>query len=484
VFLGIDIGTSAVKAVVIDDAGHVRARASSDALECQRPAPGWSEQDPESWWQATATAIGRLPADVRAAVRSVGLSGQMHSATLLDDRDRVLRPAILWNDGRCEKQCRDLEAAEPAFRSLTGNPVMSGFTAPKIAWVREFEPEVYARIASVLLAKDFVRLRLTGERCTDVSDASGTLWLDVAQRRWSERLASASGLDAACLPRVIEGTEVSGQLDRKVAERLGLPVVPVAAGGGDNAASAVGLGVTAPGDAFLSLGTSGVLFVVTDRFRPNPDAAAHAFCHCLPNTWHQMAVILSAASAVSWASALGGYEDVSTAVGAAERRGLHSATPVFLPYLGGERTPHNDAAARGVFFGLGHESQRADLVAGAVTGVSLAFADGFDALGGREARLQSVSLCGGGARLDWWARVLASTLGVPLVRREDSDAGAALGAARLARASVTPNADFPEPPIEKVFEPDARLREQVLARRALFQRLYQDLRTHFRELQS
>jgi xylulokinase len=483
VFLGIDIGTSAVKAVIVDDDGRVRAR-SSDALDCQRPRPGWSEQDPESWWRATVTAIQRMPADARAAVRSIGLTGQMHSATLLDGDDRVLRPAILWNDVRCEKQCRELELAEPAFRSLTGNPVMPGFTAPKIAWVREFEPDVYARIACVLLPKDFVRFRLTGERCTDVSDASGTLWLDVAQRRWSERLARASGLDPACLPRVIEGTEISGELDRDVAERLGLPVVPVAAGGGDNAASAAGLGVTRAGDAFLSLGTSGVLFVVTDRFRPNPDRAAHAFGHCLPRTWHQMAVILSAASAVSWASALCGYEDVVAAVEAAERRGIHEGTPVFLPYLGGERTPHNDAAARGVFFGLSHGSERADLVVAAVIGVSLAFADGLDALGGREAGLRSVSLCGGGARLDWWARVLASTLDVPLVRREDSDAGAALGAARLARAAVTPNADFPEPPIERIFEPDPRLREQVLARRALFQRLYQDLRTHFRELHS
>jgi xylulokinase len=270
VYLGIDIGTSAVKAVVIDDEGRVRARGTSDALDCQRPAPGWSEQDPESWWQATLTAVHRVPATTRAAVRAVGLSGQMHSATLLDRDERVLRPAILWNDVRCEAQCRELERSEPAFRTVTGNPLLPGFTAPKIQWVREFEPDVYARIASVLLPKDFVRLRMTGERCTDVSDASGTLWLDVAARRWSERLVTASGLAPQVLPRVVEGTAVTGELSLQAAASLGLPVVPVVAGGGDNAASAVGLGVTRPGDAFLSLGTSGVLFVVTDRFRPNP----------------------------------------------------------------------------------------------------------------------------------------------------------------------------------------------------------------------
>jgi xylulokinase len=479
-YLGIDVGTSAVKAVLIDADDRPVAQASAP-LTIQRPHPGWSEQDPEQWWQGTLSAVAQLPAAARQAVRSIGLSGQMHGATLLGSDARVLRPAILWNDGRSERECRQLESAEPALRSIAGNAAMPGFTAPKLLWVRQHEPAVFAQIGCVLLPKDYVRLRLTGERGTDPSDASGTLWLDVAQRRWSDRLLAATGLDERAMPRVSEGPAVTGALTRNAAGELGLPVVPVVAGAGDNAASAVGLGVTRTGQAFLSLGTSGVLFVVTDRFRPNPARGAHAFCHCLPGLWHQMAVLLSAGGAVQWATQLAGFARFEEATAAAQRRGLVRSVPAFLPYLSGERTPHNDPHARGVFFGLSLDTEPADLVTAALVGVTLAFADGLDALREAGSQITELSLCGGGARVDWWASLLASALDLPLMRPSGSESGAAAGAARLARAALEPGGGFSKASAERVFEPDAQLRTELLGRRDLFRRLYSDLKDTFKE---
>jgi len=481
-FLGIDIGTSTVKALLADEAGCVVAQ-SSVPLEISRPHPQWSEQNPDDWWRATVAAVRQLPAAKRRAVRAIGLSGQMHGATLLDRADQPLRAAILWNDGRSGAHCRDLEARAPRLRQVTGNAAMPGFTAPKLLWVREHEPEIFERISTVLLPKDFVRLRLTGERCTDASDASGTLWLDVAERCWSETMLEATHLGIAQMPRVLEGPQVSGTLTPHSAGELGVPVAAVAAGAGDNAASAVGLGVIRPGEAFLSLGTSGVLFVVTDRFRPNPERGTHAFCHCLPNTWHQMAVLLSAGGALQWAAGVTGFADVPVAVAAAEQRALTAHTPVFLPYLTGERTPHNDPYARGVFFGLGPDTERADLVMGAMVGVALAFSDGLDALREAGSQLSDVCLCGGGARLDAWARLIASALGVPVTRRAGGEMGAALGAARLAQAAAEGTTYFPMPALERTFEPDRALREQLSERRRLFQKLYADLAPIFREYQ-
>jgi xylulokinase len=280
VFLGIDIGTSSVKALLVDESEKVVAQASAP-LTVDRPQPLFSEQDPEAWWQATVSAIGDLPAKSRAAVKAIGLSGQMHGATLLDQADRPLRPAILWNDGRSSHECLELERLEPCARVITGNIVMPGFTAPKLLWVRHNEPEIFRRTASVLLPKDFVRLKLTGEKVSEMSDASGTSWLDVAKRDWSDEMLAATGLNRSYMPRLVEGNAPSGTLRQEVADLLQLPRAMVAGGAGDNAASAVGMGVVKPGQAFLSLGTSGVLFVATDRFRPNPNKAAHAFCHCI-----------------------------------------------------------------------------------------------------------------------------------------------------------------------------------------------------------
>jgi xylulokinase len=483
VYLGIDIGTSSVKAVLVDEQHAIVAQAS-DSLVVSRPQPGFSEQDPDSWWRATVNAVRALPAAARAEVRSVGLSGQMHGATLLDERDRPLRPAILWNDGRSGQECAELERREPNTRSITGNIMMPGFTAPKLLWVARHEPEIFKRVATVLLPKDFVRLKMTGGKFSDMSDASGTAWLDVGKRDWSDALLSAAGLSRAHMPGLIEGTSVSGTITGAAATELQIPRVVVAGGGGDNAASAVGLGVVSPGETFLSLGTSGVLFVVTDRFRPNPDRAAHAFCHCLPNRWHQMAVMLSAASVLDWVAQLTGQTDLPRLVESAQARGVEHQSPLFLPYLSGERTPHNDPHARGVFFGIRPDTTAADLAGAVLEGVALAFADGLDVLIEKGGTVDDITVTGGGARLPYWGELLAAALNRPMTYRLGGEVGAALGAARLGRLALGKERAEEvclAPPIERVVQPDARLAALLSRRRRTFVRLYQDLKNTFVE---
>lgn len=482
-YLGIDIGTSSVKAVLVDE-HHAIVAQTSDSLVVSRPQPGFSEQEPDSWWRATVNAIRALPAAARAAVRSVGLSGQMHGATLLDEQDRPLRPAILWNDGRSGRECVDLERREPNARAITGNIMMPGFTAPKLLWVARHEPEIFKRTSTVLLPKDFVRLKMTGEKFTDMSDASGTAWLDVGERDWSDALLSATGLSRTNMPTLLEGTSASGTLTAAAAAELQLPRVVVAGGGGDNAASAVGLGVVSPGQAFLSLGTSGVLFVVTDRFRPNPDRAAHAFCHCLPDRWHQMAVLLSAASVLDWVAQLTGQTDLPRLVESAKARGIERQSPFFLPYLSGERTPHNAPHARGVFFGIRPDTSAADLTGAVLEGVALAFADGLDVLVEKGGTVGDITVTGGGARLPYWGELLAAALNRPMTYRSGGEVGAALGAARLARLAL--GKERPEdvclaPPVERVVQPDSGLAALLADRRRTFVRLYQDLKNTFVE---
>jgi len=483
VFLGVDIGTSSVKSVLLDERGATVAHASAP-LEVSRPQPGFSEQQPQQWWEATVKAVRALPPASRALVRAVGLSGQMHGATLLDSEDRPLRPAILWNDGRSARECVDLEHREPEARAITGNIMMPGFTAPKLLWVSRHEPEIFRRTACVLLPKDYLRLKLTGDRVSDMSDASGTGWLNVGARDWSDALLAATGLARSQMPRLTEGTSPTGALLPGAAEALQLPRAVVAGGGGDNAASAAGLGVVSPGQAFLSLGTSGVLFVVTDRFRPNPERAAHAFCHCLPNRWHQMSVMLSAAATLDWVGQLTGEPDVRRLVESARSRRLNRHSPFFLPYLAGERTPHNDPHARGVFFGITADTNAADLTAAVLEGVALAFADGLDVLVEKGGWVDEISVTGGGARLPYWGELLAAALGRPLVYREGSEVGAALGAARLARLAVSgervEEVCVP-PPVDRVVQPDAALASLLAMRRPTFVRLYSDLKSRFEE---
>ena len=476
-FLGLDLGTSAVKAVLVDGEQRVVAQASAP-LTVQRPHPLWSEHDPEAWWRAAGEAVAALRAthgQALAAVRGIGLSGQMHGAVLLDTADRVLRPAILWNDGRAGAECAELERRAPRLHAIAGNLAMPGFTAPKLLWVRAHEPDVFAATARVLLPKDWLRLRLTGEHVAEMSDASGTLWLDVARRAWSPELLAATGLDASAMPRLVEGSEASGALRADVAAAWGVPPgVVVAGGGGDNAAGAVGVGVVRPGDAFLSLGTSGVYFVAGDRFAPAPETAVHAFCHCLPRTWHQMSVILSAASCLSWLAAATGAADEATLLAEAE---LADRDPrvVFLPYLSGERTPHNDPDATGAFVGLTHATSRGDLTRAVLEGVAFALADGQDALLASGTAIGAVSVIGGGARSRFWGRILASALDRPLQYHAAAEIGPAFGAARLARLAASgedPAAVCTAPPVEAVIEPEPALRDQLAARRRRFVALY------------
>jgi xylulokinase len=477
--LGIDVGTSAVKALVLGQAGEVLDQASAP-LEVSRPRPLWSEQDPDAWWRATDAAVRALAArGATRGVAAVGLSGQMHGATLLDVSLRPLRPAILWNDGRSAAECRALEARAPESRRITGNLAMPGFTAPKLLWVRAHEPDVFARLRSVLLPKDYVRLRMTGELASDVSDASGTLWLDVAKRRWSESQLAACELSPSAMPALYEGPEEAGRLRAEVAEAWGLARVPVAAGAGDQAAGAVGAGVIAPGQASLSLGTSGVLFSADDRFRPNPERAMHAFCHALPGAWHEMSVLLSAASCLSWLARATGAASEAALLAEVEAASRPSERLLFLPYLSGERTPHNDPDASGVFVGLDHDTGRAALGRAVLEGVAFAFADAQAVLLEAGVALGEVSVIGGGARSRLWGRILASVLGRPLVYREASELGPALGAARLARLCVTGEpaaAVCTPPPVLWSAEPDAGLATHYAPRLAAFRELYRRLR--------
>jgi xylulokinase len=482
-YMGIDIGTSAVKAVVVDASGAVAGHAGAP-LSVSRPQPLWSEQDPADWWSAANIAVNGLDLKVRKAVRAIGLSGQMHGATLLGRNHRALRPAILWNDGRSAAQCSELERAFEGMLKITGNRAMPGFTAPKLLWVRKHEPEIFAQTATVLLPKDYVRLRMTGDLASDMSDSAGTLWLDVAQRRWSEAMLAATGLGPDNMPSLFEGNEITGALRAELAEAWGMQRVPVAAGGGDNAAGAIGVGVVRPGEAFLSLGTSGVLFLANDGYRPNPQGGVHTFCHAVPKHWHQMSVILSAASCVDWAARLCGLEDAGALFGLAEARNRPADGEIFLPYLSGERTPHNDPHAKGVLFGLTHETSPACIAQAVLEGVAFAFRDGLDALLASGAPIETISVIGGGARSAYWGRILASVLHRPLIYRDAGTVGPAYGAARLARMGAE-NAAIEEvctpPPIRHVAEPDDRLSDHYSERIGRFRSLYQHLKDSFVE---
>ncbi len=379
-YIGIDLGTSGVKVILLDESGALRAT-HSEPLTVSRPHPLWSEQDPESWWQATDKAMQALGTQHSLReVKALGIAGQMHGATLLDKHQRVLRPAILWNDGRCAEECQLLEASVADSRSITGNLMMPGFTAPKLLWVQRHEPDVFEQVDKVLLPKDYLRLRMTGEFAGDMSDAAGTMWLDVGKRDWSDKMLAACGLTRQNMPALFEGSEVTGQLTAEIASRWNMPAVPVVAGGGDNAAGAVGVGIADAGQAMLSLGTSGVYFAVSDGFLSNPESAVHSFCHALPKRWHLMSVMLSAASCLDWAAKLTGLGSVPALIEAAKQANGDAGTVWFLPYLSGERTPHNNPNAKGVFFGMTHQHGPAELAQAVLEGVGYALADGITAV--------------------------------------------------------------------------------------------------------
>jgi xylulokinase len=483
-FLGLDIGTSSVKALLIDADQRVAAEAST-SLGVSRPHPLWSEQDPDDWLQgveaATAAIRRQAPAEF-AALTGIGLSGQMHGATLLDAGDRPLRPAILWNDGRSFAECAELKRRVPDLEKRTGNLAMPGFTAPKILWVAAHEPEVAKATKRVLLPKDYVRLRLSGEAVSDMSDASGTLWLDVGRRRWDPDLLAATGLNEAAMPRLVEGSEVSAHLSSEVAKRWGLEgrTIAIAGGGGDNAASAIGVGATAPGAGFVSLGTSGVVFSVTDHFVRLPERTLHAFCHALPRRWHGMSVMLSAASSLSWIAAMLGRERevgelVAAAAAFAGSKSAVASAPIFLPYLSGERTPHNDAEATGMFAGVRAEHGADALVFAVMEGVAFSFADGVDVLDAAGARPVRPLLVGGGARSEFWGQMIADVTGLTIELAQGAEAGAALGAARLGMLAADAGsvADVcARPPVQREFKPDAERAQAESPRLKRYRALY------------
>lgn len=473
-FLGIDIGTSGVKAVVISADGNVAGQGTA-ALTVSRPHDLWSEQKPEDWWAATEAAVRAIDPAVRRSVRGIGVAGQMHGATLLDAADKPLRPAILWNDGRSYAECEEMEAAVPNLHAIAGNLAMPGFTAPKLAWVRKHEPDIFDQVRTVLLPKDYVRLRMTGEKASDMSDSAGTLWLDVQKRDWSDALLAATGLSRDQMPRLFEGSEIAGTLRPEIAETWGMAAVPVVGGGGDNAAGAVGVGVVSDGDALLSLGTSGVIFIATDDFRPNPGRAVHAFCHCLPNMWHQMSVHLSAAACIDWVTKLTGAANAPELFTRAESTGPARGKELFLPYLSGERTPHNDALVRGAFLNLDYETNAGTLAQAVLEGVAFALADGLDALRDAGTEVSQLSVIGGGARSAYWGRIISAAVETPLVYLRGGEVGPALGAARLAQVAVDkadPRDVCAPPPIERVIEPDQADIELLAPKKAAFREAY------------
>ena len=481
-YLGLDLGTSELKALLLADDHRIVSTARA-ALTVQRPRPLWSEQAPQAWWaalQEVMTGLRQAHPGALAAVRAIGLSGQMHGAVLQDEDGQVLRPAMLWNDGRSGVECGELSAALPELTQIAGNLAMPGFTAPKLLWVRKHEPELFTRISKVLLPKDWLRWKLSGEAVSDMSDASGTLWLDVAGRDWSDRLLAATGLTRAQMPRLVEGSAVAARLDAKLAVKWGMGSdVVIAGGGGDNAASAVGMGVVAAGQGFVSLGTSGVIFIAGSRFAPDPAHAVHAFCHALPGRWHQMSVMLSAASAVSWGARAFGFDNEAALLAAAGSLPAvaRAAAPLFLPYLSGERSPHNDPRAQGVLFGLTHLHGAADIAYSIVEGVSFGLRDGLATL---ERPSGALALVGGGARSPWWAQLLADVLEVPLTLAEGGEAGGALGAARLGWLADggTEGEVCREPPVRARFEPAAS-NDLNRMRHARFQALYRVLKPTF-----
>lgn len=494
-FLGIDIGTSSVKLVLISEQGEVLQTASAP-LSVYRSRENWSEQNPKDWWYAVNQCIEQIPLDMRKAVAAISLSGQMHTATLIDKHNQVLRPAMLWNDGRSVAQCHTLQEAQAKFKTAGANLLMPGFTAPKLEWVRQNEPEVFNNIYKVLLPKDYVRLCMCGDYATDMSDASGTLLLDIKKRAWHSDLLSACNLESKHMPSLFEGTEITGYLLRSTAAKWGMSCVPVFAGGSDNAAGALGMGAVNEGDTILSLGTSGVIFTATEHFYAKPETAVHSFCHAIPKRWHLMSVMLSAASCLDWACRLTQTTNVSELIALAESDYKPQSDLIFLPYLSGERTPHNNVNATGVLIGLSHDTGPAQLANAVLEGVAMGLADGLEALLTAGVNIDSLRVIGGGARSSHWGSILANVLNRPLQFCEDATVGPAMGAARLARMlhfnktsaqSKTKHSNttshfeeaFQAPPIHSIVEPNSALIDIYRHKLRTFRQAYQRIKPQY-----
>jgi xylulokinase len=475
--LGLDIGTTGARCVALDEGGRLVAEATAE-YPIYSPRPGWSEQRPEDWWQASCIVIAQVAAKVGPDIGAIGLTGQMHGAVFLDERGEVIRPALLWNDQRTVAQAETITERVGARRltEIAGNPALTGFQAPKILWLRDEEPRAYERVASVLLPKDYVRLRLTGERATDASDASGTLLLDLRERTWSAEILDALEIPAGWLPHVFEGPERTGQVRQDVSNALGLKHhLPVAAGGGDNAAAAVGNGVIRDGLASCSIGTSGVLFAHSDTLSPDPSGRLHAFCHSVPDRYHLMGVTLSAGGALRWWRDLIGKADYDELGELASQAPAGSEGLLFLPYLTGERTPHLDPGARGAFFGLTSRHTVSHLTRAVMEGVAFSLRDSLEIMVALGTNPTQIRATGGGARSPLWRQLLADVFDRPIVRTLAAE-GPACGAALL--AGVTAGV------FENVEEACAgiSLRPDVCEPEITRARLYDDYYAAYREL--
>ncbi|SDI86861.1 xylulokinase [Salipiger marinus] len=477
-FLGIDLGTSGLRAL-LTDAGGVPLASAERHYEVQHPRSGWSEQDPADWIAALEGAVSDLRAHPAwAGLRGIGVAGHMHGATLLDAQDRVLRPCILWNDTRSFAEAARLDA-DPQLRALSGNIVFPGFTAPKLLWVATHEPQIFAQVARVLLPAAYLNLYLTGDHVADMSDSAGTSWLDTGARDWSDALLEAGQMRRDQMPRLVEGSEPAGDLRRDLRAAWGLTQpVAVAGGAGDNAAAACGIGALHEGQGFVSLGTSGVLLAARDGYHPAPETALHSFCHAVPGRWYQMGVMLSCTDSLNWLARITGQRPADLTAGLAEIP-PPPGKPRFLPYLSGERTPHNDAEIRGAFTGLGTETTRDDMTRAVLEGVSFGLKDSAEALRATGADLPHLFAIGGGTRSRSWLRLLATVLDLPLHLPAEGEFGAALGAARLGRMAATgeaPEVVLTPPATAEVVDPVTALVPAYAEAYARFRAAYPPIR--------
>jgi len=486
-YLGIDLGTSSIKVVLMNEKGAVVA-STTTALSISRPHPLWSEQDPMEWWNAACKCLATLKnmrSKEMSKVRGIGLSGQQHGATLLDAKGDPLRPAILWNDGRSFRECTHIEEKVPRSWEITGNRIYPGFTAPKLLWVKSNESDVFSRVRKVLLPKDFLRFKMTGEFISDVSDSSGTSWLDVKKRIWSDEMLDVCYLDERQMPTLCEGTDVSATVTNEIAEAWGIPEkTPVVGGGGDNPCGAISVNCIQSSQAFISLGTSGVYFVASDKPTANPKGCVHTMCHAVPNMWHQMTVHLSAASCLDFVNNVTHASSIQDLLKGVEEHFAPKLGVYFLPFLSGERTPYNNPYARGVFFGLEHKTRNVSLMQAVMEGVAFNFANGQDEMLKVGIDIGDVSVVGGGSQSIFWGKILASALMRPLYYRKDREMGASLGAARLALVGVEkkdPATSFEDSPIETVVMPNDELAEHYEKKRKVFTSLYYELEPSFKK---
>ncbi len=475
-YVGLDLGTSGLRALLVDGEGQTIGETEA-AVETSHPKPGWSEQDPNAWIEACRSAMAELKLnhpDAVSSVRGIGLSGHMHGATLFDKNGHHLRPCMMWNDTRSAKEAARFDAIG-RMREISGNIVFPGFTAPKLEWVRLNEPSIFDKVAKVLLPKDALRLWLTGEFVSDMSDSAGTSWLDVGARQWSTEALHLTNMRRDQMPDLVEGSQSGGQLRESLCREWGIKgPVCVAGGGGDNAAAACGVGCLAEGVGFVSLGTSGVILSARDSCAPSPESAVHTFCHAVPDRWYQMGVILAATDSLNWLSRIAGRSQSELAESVPDRiSGPSNLT--FLPYVSGERTPHNDAAIRGVFAGIDVSMGTETLTQAVMEGVAFALRDCLEALESTGAHMETVLAVGGGSRSRFWLETISSTLGLAVAIPDGRDMGAALGAARLAICADTgtpPDDVMHLPEIRETIEPRTDLGEAYESGYERFRSLY------------